>query len=143
MIPSPLQLKSYFFTKVSVEMLKVFADPEARTFTAMDFDFNGVDMRTETSVVLASGQSNDPKDFMITFKLSIPNLDGVLCPYTIDVGIVGTFQVSDEIDKEDREDIVEVNGTSILYGCVCEIVSTLTSRALPGMLMLPTAEFTD
>lgn len=143
MIPSPLQLKGYFFTKASIETSKPLDDSEISNVSAIDFDFNGVNILTEIRVAVADNQSDDPRDFLIKFKLTIPNLDGVQCPYTIDVDIVGTFTISNKIEKQKRDNIVSVNGTSILYGCVREMVSSVTSRCLHGLLILPTVNFTD
>lgn len=143
MTPSPLQLKGYFFTKVSIEPSKSFDDSESSDVSALDFNFNGVNISTEIGIAVANNQIDDPRDFLVRFNLSIPNLDGTKCPYTIYVGIVGTFTISNKIEKQKRDNIVTVNGASILYGCIREIVSTITSRCIHGLLILPTANFTD
>lgn len=143
MTPSPLQLKKYHFTQVSVETSIPYSDPNFVGISAEDFDFNGVNIITEIGVALPEGQEENPKDFMIDFRLSIPNENGVQCPYKINVGVIGMFIISDKVDINMRENLVTVNGTSILFGCVREMVSNLTSRQLHGQLTLPTASFTD
>lgn len=143
MTPSPLQLKSYFFTKVLVELAKPFEDPESTDVKATDFNFNGVNIGTEIGVAVAEHQTDSPTDFMVELKISILNKDGASCPYKIDVAIIGIFDISEKIDKEKRENIVTVNGVSILFGCVREMVASITSRSMHGMLILPTANFTD
>lgn len=106
------------------------------------FDWLGVDFGVNTEYQLTDAEKNRYSVFM---NLVIPNKEGKLTPYNVDVGIVGMFDfesVRDET-KEHIEDLVVVNGLSILYGTIRELVTGITSRMPYGELCIPGASFMD
>jgi len=138
---SPLQLKHLLFTKVLVDPEVPFE--EADTFKHGEFSFEGVVFDVNLTTAQAAGQEADPRDFMIKLHVGISNKKDTHAPYKIDIGVVGLFTVSEVILLEDRNNIVTVNGASMLYGAIREQVATLTSRSYLGSMVLPTMDFRD
>lgn len=140
MRPSPIQLKHVVYEKI-------FVCPHASTPLAetksRDFDFDGVSIRAAVKTGLMHGQRDDPRDFLIRLSISIDNKTGKKAPYDIDIGVIGIFNVLPSLPIERREDLVTVNGASILYGAIRETVLSLTCRFAVGALTLPGMNFED
>lgn len=71
------------------------------------------------------------------------NGDGKKAPYAITAAIMGGFIYSGDKSEEDALDLVVVNGLSILYSSLREMILTTTSRMINGALYLPGANFMD
>jgi hypothetical protein len=140
MRPSPIQLKHVIYTKVSVTPRA--AETEA-SGQAVGFAFDGVGIRAKVGMARKGGQEKDPRDFLVNLEIEIDNKEGKAAPYDIGVGVVGVFDVLPSLPKEKREDLVAVNGASILYGIIREVVLSLTSRFAGGALTLPGMNFED
>jgi len=138
---SPLQLKHLLFTKILLDPEVPFE--EADTFKQGEFSFEGVVFDVSLTTALAAGQEEDPHDFMIRLHVGISNKKETHAPYKIDIGVVGLFTATEKIKTEDRNNVVTVNGASILYGAIREQVATLTSRSYLGSMVLPTMDFRD
>ncbi len=110
---------------------------------AVGFDFEGVGIRANIGTARREGQQEDPRDFLVNLEIVVDNKEGKPAPYNIDVGVVGVFNVLPSLPKERREDLVTVNGASILYGVIREVVLLLTSRFSAGALTLPGMNFED
>jgi len=140
MRPSPIQLKHAIYEKV---LVCPHAGVPLAQAKGREFDFEGVNVRTSVKTALKQGQKDDPRDFLIRLNIGIDNKTGKKAPYDIDVGVVGVFNVLPSLPIERREDLVTVNGASILYGVIREIVLSLTSRFASGPLTLPGMNFED
>jgi preprotein translocase subunit SecB len=109
----------------------------------LGFDFEGVRLKADLGTAIKSGQEDDPRDFLIDLAISIDNKEGKLAPYNVDVAVVGVFKVLPSLPAEQRRDLLTVNGASILYGVIREMVASLTSRFVAGPLTLPGMNFQD
>jgi preprotein translocase subunit SecB len=138
MRPSPIQLIHTVYRRIAVSEV---ADSDIQS--ALGFDFQGVRIKAKLGGGPKKGQEQDPKDFLITLALTIENSEGKRTPYNVDVSVMGVFKVLPSLPKERREDLVTVNGASILYGAVREMVINLTSRFPAGALILPGMNFQD
>lgn len=141
MKPSPLQLKQLLYTRLTVEPIGQYLNVE--TAPAYEFDFEGVNFTGSVNTALADGQNDDPRDYVVDLRISFPGEVGKQTPYRVDAGVIGFFQISDLIKKSEREDIVTVNGASLLYSAMREIVASITSRSVFGIMTLPTMNFQD
>jgi len=110
---------------------------------AVGFNFEGVNIHAKVGTALKKGQEDDPRDFLVNLEIVIDNKEGKPSPYQVDVGVVGVFSVLPSLPKEKREDLLTVNGASILYGAIREMVLSLTSRFAGGALTLPGMNFED
>lgn len=140
MRPSPIQLQHVIYEKVSIRPQEGTKDVPTR---AAGFNFEGVNIRAKVGIALKKGQEDDPRDFLVSLEITIDNKEGKLSPYCVDVGVVGVFNVLPSLPKEKREDLLTVNGASILYGAIREMVLSLTSRFASGSLTLPGMNFED
>ena len=62
-------------------------------------------------------------------------------PYHIHCQIVGQFLVDEALDREDLDRLVAVNGASILYSSLREMLLIVTGRSAWGAMQLPTVNF--
>jgi preprotein translocase subunit SecB len=110
---------------------------------ALGFDFQGVKIRSKVGFAAKKGQEKNPEDFLVDLGIAIENVEGKASPYSIDVRVLGVFRALPSLAIERREDLVAVNGASILYGVIREMVASLTSRFRAGPLTLPGMNFED
>jgi preprotein translocase subunit SecB len=86
---------------------------------------------------------NDDVRYSVELKLSASPKEGQKdFPYSIRIGLIGVFD-GRSLPEEKRDQLVVVNGASMLYGIAREIVLSLTSRSVGGPVMLPTVEFSE
>jgi preprotein translocase subunit SecB len=85
-----------------------------------------------------------PNEWQLELTIKIASTDKTN-PYIYDIEIhaIGIVELIVEVPPDDRQKLAVVNGLSILYGAVREMVINLTSRSPYGALMLPTISFTD
>lgn len=132
MKPSNVQTKSVVFAGVDIR-------PVAKEFNDVQlFDWEGVRIG-----VLTKNMKPDANAYTLFLHLKVENEDGKECPYTIDVSIIGSFEFVGKESEDVIEDLVTVNGLSILYASIREMVSMVTSRMPHGSICLPGASFLD
>lgn len=129
-------------SRVSVlprEEVSIKAPPDVEPFE----DWNGVNFASKVDFGWADGQGEDPRAYVIRLHLQIKNETGRLTPYNVDVEAIGYFDLLGDVPLADREDIGKVNGASLLYGVLREVVLSLTIRSPWGPLVLPSVNFID
>jgi preprotein translocase subunit SecB len=85
-------------------------------------------------------------DYGVKLTLRVRPKEGTQAPYNIQVsvrGIVRMHLTQVQGQAEERRVRALVNGASLLYGAVREMVSTITSRSAHGPLLLPSLNFQD
>lgn len=132
---SPLQMERLFFTKVHVEVNKK-ADP---SIPAPNFEFDNVPVITEIASGVKSGQEENPTNFIVKVRLAILNKEkeAKQAPYTIDVEAQAVFYLDPEFSADKRDELVHINGSSMIIGAIRETVTQLTSRSVLGSFVLP------
>lgn len=141
MHPSIIQLKQLVFQRIIVDTAKPLE--EVSSGEAVNFDFNGVNFRTTVEVGAPPSESGEDRAYIVSLGIVVDNSEGKAAPYRLDLNALGVIEVSDKVEKEARADLAAVNGTSIIYGAIRELVTNLTSRCIPGPLLLPTMDFRD
>ncbi len=123
----PLELKQYFFP-----VTQVVADPEVSD----DKDVNAIAYTIGTSIQ----KSEEDNVYQVSVDISSPP-DDEECnqAYRIHIVVVGVFTVAESWD--DKERLLRVNGSSILYSAAREFLITITSRGPFGAVTLPTISF--
>lgn len=130
MTKPPLQLETYYFTKVAVA-----ADP---CYQPDDGVVRGMAIDTE----LGMGQhSDDPSRWMVTLTLRAKSRDDKPIPYIVDLEAVGFFRVEPAASKEKAPFLVQANGGAILYSAAREYLLVVTSRGPWPPITLPTTNF--
>jgi preprotein translocase subunit SecB len=123
---SPLQLNQHFFTKVHLD---AHADGKPTAEGQME-------CQVETGVAV-----HDPSVHQVTLRVKLVAKGKENPTYTGEIHAVGIFQVAPDWPKEKTAALVEVNGASVLFGTVREMVCNLTARGPWPMLRLGTYRF--
>ena len=69
-----------------------------------------------------------------------PSSEAENAPYLGEVVVVGMFDLNSEFPEASAVEMVSMNGGSILYGTVREILSNISSRGIHGPILLPTLD---
>jgi len=126
---SPLQLKQYFFTLLSIQ-----ANPKglAKGQSSLEPTISFQKLAEEANewnlglrVVLRSEKTDAP--FL----------------YEIDAQIQGRVTVHDSFAQERREQLAVVNGLGMLYAAVREMVMNVTARSVHAAVTLPALNFVE
>lgn len=142
---APLQMRDLTFNKVYIEPNPAF-EADARD-SASEFDWQDVDIR----VWVGLGADEDdteaedaPAGYFVHVELTLLEApeEGQPAPYQLSVDAYAWFSVSPAVPPEKRQDIVSVNGASLILGAIREQVANITARSRFGMLTLPTLRFT-
>lgn len=126
---SPLQLKSHFFPLVHVVSMPGGKGDGPTTFN-QDVGWSAIpdkpnEWRLQLGIKLASADKAKP--FL----------------YEIDVQAIGHFEVIGTIAEDRKMPIAVVNGLSILFGAIREMVLNITARQAYGPVNLPSVSFID
>lgn len=136
MQPSPLQLIRLCFSDINIKPEQVESDWK----DAKEFNFNDVSIGEAANTIIIE---DNPPIYRVILRIAIGNEEGKKAPYKIDICAYGDFHISTKISPEERYNLVTVNGCSMLYGAIRELVMTLTSRFSYGMMTLPSTNFLD
>ncbi len=125
---SPLQLDGYFFSHVEVRA-HADADP-------------AVDPRLRT--VSELGKDEEGGRYLVTLRVEIGRAqDNTSPPYTGAVEVRGFFRVLEGYPPERRDEMIYVNGSTLLYGAAREMLLNITARGPWPGLLLPSVRFTN
>lgn len=140
---APLQPRGIVFEEISI---KVLPDENGDLVFAEQFDFSGVNIKCDVG---HAGVENDEgvvseTTMLVGVNIFISNETGKKAPYSVHVSTKGFFEwVGQKNDPVEIRDLIVVNGASILYGVIREMVSNVTSRSAAGPLLLPSVSFID
>ena len=140
---SPVQLQVYSLSKVLVVPIK---PPELIPTTPPEnFDWQGVNFKTEIEFgwVQDHTSQKEPCKFVVRLGVAIDNETGTSIPCNVDLEVIGYFELLGDIPVEDRMDIARVNGASLLFGVLREVLYSLTARFPTGQIILPCMNFLD
>jgi len=126
---SPLQLKSHFFPIIRLQSM-----PGGKNDSPTVFDREFAFSQLPAS----------PNEWQLELTIKLTNTEKTKpFIYQFEIQIIGIFELVAELPEDRKKPIVVVNGLSILYGAIREMVINLTSRSPYGALTLPTVSFTD
>lgn len=147
---APIQMVGLTYRRVSVEAdfqhLPSTSDrgPDAHAL------LEGVEIKTDVSVTPMDVADPRGKPYFVTLRVRIDNdVEGrdsrpEYSPYLLDIEAGATIVLNDAMqNREDAQQLVVVNGPSLIWGAIREQVATLTSRMPPGMALLPSVNFHD
>jgi preprotein translocase subunit SecB len=123
---SPLRLERYYFTRIEIEQVK---------------DGHRSNTNIVKTMIEAAHNAQNELQYMVRLQVFLESESGKMAPYRGEIDITGFFSVNDQFPKEQRNDLVVVNGGSLLFAAVREMVANLTSRGPSGMLTLQTIRF--
>lgn len=141
---SPLQLLEYTFDGVSVMPVEGYvADPEFST--SLVFFPGKLALSADTGLWLLTEEASY-SDFGVRLTLRVGPKEDSQAPYQVQVSVRGVVRMhltQATGQAEERRVRSLVNGVSLLYGVVREMVSNITSRSAHGQLLLPSLSFSD
>lgn len=146
---APIQLSQISFRRVSVELDAARIPADGSTPTDVSFDFDGVNIATHVSFSPAEESERPGTALFLALRVVIDNQaagEGSVrfSPYLVDIeagALVHALPGAEALG--DIEDLVVVNGTSMLWSAIREQVCNLTARMPAGQVMLPTVNFHD
>ena len=128
---SPLQLETCFFTEI-----RVISDPEAN-----EDDINRVNIAVHTEA--SKRDEGAPRQWFVVVGVKITPKADAKPGYVGEVEGVGMFHVHASWPDNQIERLVAINGASVVYGAIRELISNLTARGPWDMLILPTYSFVE
>jgi preprotein translocase subunit SecB len=140
---SPVQTKSILYRRVEVTPYLNSENQLDSELNASTLDWNGVRLEVATGTAVAEEDGSGLSTFLVSLRLQVPNAQGKLCPYKLDMELLGIIQVSPKLPMQRREELATVNGLAIVYGAARELVTLITSRMEYGPLILPGVNFQD
>ena len=141
---SPLQLLEYTFDGVSVVPVEGYK-AESEFAPGLVFFPGKLAMSADTGLALLD-EKEKYSDFGVKLTLRVGPKEDAQAPYNILVSVRGIVRMHlTQVDGQAEERRVRalVNGASLLYGAVREMVSSITSRSAHGPLLLPSLNFQD
>ena len=147
---APIQLIQVVFKRVRVE-LDAQHVPETPINPLLEaFVFDGIPVSTEFGIGLVDANDERGQMYLTSLRVVVNNKapEGKTLPkyspYLIDVEAGGVVLLSKGAEKLGRaEDLVSVNGASLLWSSIREQVLSLTARMPAGPVTLPTVNFHD
>lgn len=146
---APIQLSQISFRRVSVELDAARIPEDGSTPTDVSFDLDRVNIATHVSFSPADESETPGTALFLALRVVIDNQaageeGSRFSPYLVDIeagALVHALPGAEALG--DIEDLVVVNGTSMLWSAIREQVCTLTARMPAGQVMLPTVNFHD
>lgn len=128
---APLQLTEYYLTELNFSANSQF-DPQR----VGPLNFNDFQVATE-----AQSERANIHNWKIVIKLQYQPPADANVPYRFTVEMLGFFLVLDGYPEDKLERLVKVNGPSMLFGALREIVKAVTLRGPYGAVILPSPSF--
>lgn len=126
---SAIQIRRHHFTKVDIE-----CHPDCTERPEQE-DLNIELAYSQPEIEISSG--------MWTMAIDVrfgPGPDGTPVRYRGHLAIRGHFEVHPDFDPAKTDDLVRLNGGSLLFGAVREMILLITSRSTRGPLELATLD---
>jgi preprotein translocase subunit SecB len=133
MIPSPLHLKNYFVSKLSIRANEIAEGAQYQLDGGLE----------SNTTVQPARRSESSRDWRIVLQISCTPKQKNLCTYFVDMELVGFFEADKSIEEDRVQDIVLANGPALLYSAARELVLIVTGRGPFPPLMLPSTTFID
>jgi len=146
---APIQLSPILFRRVSVELDAARFTDSGTPPSDAPFNFESVTIQTHVGFTPTEGATSSERSFFLTLHVVIgnepsDNTDARFSPYLIDIEAGAEVRALPGTEaRGDVEDLIVVNGTSLLWSAIREQVCTLTARMPAGLVMLPTVNFHD
>jgi preprotein translocase subunit SecB len=128
----PLLLEGYYFTEVSFQ-------------SCFDHELNGDNTCVTPDDLMSSVNcSVDPENlrrWSVELRIELPTVADRRPAYTFKVGAIGFFEVVETYPAEQREQLVMINGSSMLYSAARELLAAVSGRGPFPAIVLPSVSF--
>ncbi len=129
MKPSPLRLDRHFVSHIHVD-----ASPGAT---------HKGELRVDVKPTCTQRKKDDPLQWMVSLRVEFATTGKEPPAYSGNCEFVGLFTVSDKFPKDKVEQLVRVNGASLLYAAAREMIAGITARGPWPMIILPSVSFVE
>jgi preprotein translocase subunit SecB len=137
MEPSRLRLETYHFAKISI-----IPRPQVDATPLGQFaDISNVEIKSNVTLHQLADVEGPMKRQGLSLEVVVSPGDNDFFPYSIEMEIMGVFDTND-LPADKRDVLLLVNGSSMLYSAMREMLLTITQRCLHGPVMLPSVSFT-
>ncbi len=133
--PSPLKCLGYYVTE-----LVLSANPQHQPQEKVRLDFS--DLNIDASADPDASTNGDPV-WRVTLRIHQNVGPEKNAPYNFAIALMGVFDVLPEFPAERVKQLVEVNGSSVLYSAARQILRNAMSSGPFNPLLLPTASFVE
>ena len=136
MEPSRLRLETYHLTKISIiPRSNVEATPLGQFA-----DFSNVEFGSNVSLHELTEKDGQNVRQGLSLVLTAKPSEGSAFPYDIEMEMMGVFDTND-LPESKRDVLLLVNGSSMLYSAMREMLLTITQRCMHGPVLLPSVSF--
>ena len=130
MIPSPLSLKTHFFSRIEVEAQPCLEGEPGDGLVSSHLE--------------CARHEEEERCWMVQLGIKLEKEEELPAPhYTYHLEIIGVFSLAEEVELKDPDTFVKVNGAAVLYGAAREMIANLTARGPFDAVELPTVTFVD
>lgn len=147
---APIQLQQLSFRRVSVEVNEADLTQGDSDQAEPNLTFDRCNIVTHVHFTPLQQDDKKSPAFLVTLRVVVDDKssgDDTECnasPYLLDIEAGAIIDLAKGAEKlPDIEDIVLVNGTSMLWSAIREQVCNLTARMPLGTATLPTVHFQD
>lgn len=89
-----------------------------------------------------SAVPDDPLHWKVVLTVEFfPENPAVPSTYEGKISVEGEFRIHESFEEQNREALVRVTATSILYGACREMIASFSARSTHGILSLPSISF--
>ncbi len=131
--PSPLKCHGYYVTELALT-----ANPQHKPQEAMHLHFSDLSIESTTEHV---PQDQNGPVWRVALRVHQNVGSDKNSPYNFAIALLGTFGVHPKFPADKVKHLVEVNGSSILYGAARQILRQAMSSGPFTPLLLPSASF--
>ena len=136
MEPSRLRLETYHLTRISV-----IPRPNIDATPLGQFaDFNDVELGSNVSLHQLTEKDGPNVRQGLSLVLTAKPSEVCTFPYHIEMEMMGVFDTND-LPEAKRDVLLLVNGASMLYSAMREMLLTITQRCMHGPVLLPSVNF--
>lgn len=133
--PSSLKCRGYYVTELALT-----ANPHHQTPEKINLDF--ADLTIEANAEPVNSEEGAPF-WRVALRVHQNVGPEKNAPYNFAIALLGTFDVHPRFPADRAKQLVEVNGSSILYGAARQILRDAMSNGPFRPLLLPTASFIE
>ncbi len=134
---SPLRCVGYYVTELCLT-----ANPKHSTEDPVSLEFS--DLLINTTVEPPKSDATEEREWRVALRV-VQNTsdDKKNCPYNFAIALLGQFRVHPKYPAEQIEQLVKINGSSILYSSARQILRDAMGAGPFHPLLLPTVHFLD
>lgn len=133
--PSRLSCRGYFVTEMTLT-----ANPHHDPEKPLELKFSDLSIDSSTEKV---GAGRETPDWRVLLRIQQKLAPDRNAPYNFSITLLGNFYVHPKYPGEKADQLVEVNGSSILYSAARQILRQAMSNGPFNPLLLPTVSFVN